>query len=314
MINDDHTWTTLRYCGGGFCSFRCKVMKEDFCRNKYNNTGLCNRSSCPLANSDYGTVLVENGVCYLLLKTVERAHTPKSLWERVKLSRDYTQALAEIDAHMKNAYSCGLLNRCKQRFTRLRQTLMRMRRLRLSVRPTLVVEKRKTEVRDRAREEKAERAAEVDVAIENELLDRLKRGTYGDIYNFPMRNFEAVMNANEEDEETRASRSTRQMVSDTHQGDSDITDIEDTIVHRERGHPDMSVSHRGMSVSRGVSLSSSSSDKHTDNDDDDEIHPHTTTTRLPQRRKKHISSIPRSTRRRVELEYEQEVEDTRHTA
>jgi len=182
MQHDEVIWQIINH---EFCSFKSKVARErTFCQNPYNVTGLCIRSACPLANSRYATIREENGVCYLYMKTIERAHTPKHLWEKTRLPADYMQALEIVSTQLEH-FPKYLVHRNKQRLTKIHQMLIRMRKLKLKARPKIVTINTNNEKMERGKEKKALKAAQLERAIEKELLERLKQVSDGEIYNYP---------------------------------------------------------------------------------------------------------------------------------
>mmetsp|Transcript_115367 Transcript_115367/g.246558 ORF Transcript_115367/g.246558 Transcript_115367/m.246558 type:complete len:286 (+) Transcript_115367:121-978(+) len=283
MHNDETLWHCLDQ---DYCSFKVKLKapQVNFCRNQYNVTGLCNRVSCPLANSQYATVIEEEGVSYLHIKTVERAHSPKNMWEKVKLSRNYLEALEQISKHME-FWPEHMINRCKQRLTKIRQMMIRMRKMALREGPRLVPIKKKTERRERTRELKAEAAAKVDLAIEKELLERLKQGTYGDIYNFPRKQFEKALDKEQgekEEEEEDEDEDETEFVEDFDDDDEDDLDEEELEGLGEDGEEAEAMAAGGLRDLEDLGIASGS---------------------FPARKKRRAAAGPR-----VELEYEEEME------
>ena len=327
MQHDEIIWSVINH---QFCSFKSKIAGErTFCRNEYNVTGLCSRSSCPLANSSYATIRETDGVLHLYVKTVERAHSPKNLWEKIKLSRDYGKAIAQLDEHLEYMPKF-LMHRNKQRLTKIHQYLIRMRKLELKTKPKMVGIHKKIEVREDRREIKALKAARIEKHVEAELLERLKSGSYGDIYNFPENSYNKVLGEqiNEdgeaieelENEEEAEEEGLVEFVEDFEESD----DEEDGMIWPE----DMEDAGNGMEGSDGDSSENDEEDDSEDDDEDsnsedkpagsDEDEEPKTKKSKPKPPKKDISSAkrkadskkkkPAAKKGRMEIEYEEENE------
>lgn len=181
---------------------------------------------------------------------------PNRLWEKIKLSGDYLKAIDQI--HQELAYWPNfVVHKCKQRLTKITQYLIRMRKLKLQVRlrvpslekdanrfcrPVIVGIKKKEERVEARKQKRAEAAANIDDKIKKELLDRLAKGTYEGIYNFPQKSFEQVIEENQleeaeqdehqyEEEQEDQWQPVREFVADFdgEDGDGDLEDVAEEI-------------------------------------------------------------------------------------
>jgi len=118
---------------------------------------------------------------YLYVKTPERCHTPKDMWEKIPLHPNFLKSIQQVNKYLEY-WPFFLRKKIKHRMTKIRQYLIRMRRLRSKVQPELIAVDRRKEKVEAKREKKAHAAAQIQDSIRNELLERLRQGTYGELY------------------------------------------------------------------------------------------------------------------------------------
>jgi protein MAK16 len=191
---------------------------------------------------------------------------PSKWWEKIKLSKNYQQALQQIEERLQY-FPKFLLHKCKQRLTRLVQVATRMRRI--AAEEARLGEKLvpkmapKIKHREEARERKALAAAKLERTIERELLERLRQGAYGDMpLNCNANIWKKVLNAleaegegvrdkdmdkgiedeeaeseeeleNEMEEEDEEEDGAVEYVSDFDESDEELADIEDWLGSEE---------------------------------------------------------------------------------
>jgi protein MAK16 len=164
---------------------------------------MCSRHTCPLANSTYATVIEHEDELYLYIKTAERAHLPRRMWEKVRLDASFPTALSQIDENLQ-WWDRRLVNRVKARMLRLKQYLLRKQKMMTEEDIEYVSVNKRQEYKLIRREAKAEQAARIELEIEKELKERLRKGTYDSIMNVDQQAFEKVIAEQEDIDELEA--------------------------------------------------------------------------------------------------------------
>lgn len=198
------------------CAFKLHTKLDTLCKNKYNVTGICNEFSCPLANTKYATVRSVDEELYLFIKEPERCHTPKNMYEKIKLSKDYDTALKEIEENLQ-FWDPEVIHKCKQRMTKLTEYHERIEYLRENGQKEYMVRKTKMNRREKIRAMKALNSVNFEGEIGKELMARLEAGIYGED------NKEKYEKAKEADKKKRKKR----YVADFEESDSNVDDGKD---------------------------------------------------------------------------------------
>jgi len=164
---DDLVWNIIGK--EQFCSFKQKKNNLNFCKNKYNLTGICFQKYCPLSNSKYATVIEREGVFFLFKKEKKNRNFPYKLWKKVTLSRNFVKAIQEININLA-FWPKFFLFYVKKKYTKLTQILIRSRLLKLKTKKKILNTK-KNLLKKKYKEFEILKKIDIEKTIEHELLN-----------------------------------------------------------------------------------------------------------------------------------------------
>jgi len=176
--NDDLVWNIIGE--KKFCCFKTKTTLKNFCKHKLNISGFCSRQSCPLANSQYATIMQKEGVFYLVIKNQNNLNLPDKIWKKIVLSRNFRKAIQEINLNLA-FWPKFFLYFAKLKLTRLTQIFSKFKLKELQKSRELYQNK-KLIYFNRQKVPKNIKKIEMEKKIEIELLNRLNLGVYGNLY------------------------------------------------------------------------------------------------------------------------------------
>jgi protein MAK16 len=97
--------------------------------------------------------------------------------------------------------------------------------------PVLTVKKMKVVRREASREARAKKVALIENSIEKELLDRLQKGVYGEIYNLPQNAFDSVLEKHGQQDEME--EESEDEIIEYVEGDEEEEEYEEEVEYEE---------------------------------------------------------------------------------
>nr|UXY87725.1 maintenance of killer 16, mak16-like protein [Cryptomonas curvata] len=177
--NEDLIWNIIGK--KKFCCFKYSFLpNQNFCKNKFNLTGFCSKKSCPLANNKYATVIEKNGFLFLYLKVNQNINFPNRIWKKITLSRNFIKAIQQIDIHLA-LWPTFFVNKVKLRLTKLNQILIRTKIKNIEIKKDFI-SNLNLKITNRKKKFKLIEKIKIEKLIEEELLNRLHMGVYGENY------------------------------------------------------------------------------------------------------------------------------------